>query len=205
MEAPIRDTDVAVGTTGEHRVGAGPEAIAILSADTRAIPPPATISLACSIGAPAGSAALPGPCRTFRPGAGEDGLAPAIGRRRCVEWGVSRDSTHRQPRTPTEVRRRGLKLIGIGLVFGSVWFALMELVMVERHRAVMGPGLGLPLLPLLVGLVELVSGRHFDELSRGWDELRGWQRGLLGLVIVALATVVIVTLAGFVVVLLVRR
>jgi hypothetical protein len=122
---------------------------------------------------------------------------------RWVQWGVPRDSTYRQPRTAREVRLRGLKLIGIGLVFGAVWFALMEFVMVERNRQVMGPGLGLPLLPLLVGLVELVWGRHFDELSRRWDELRGWQRGLLGLVIVAMATVVIVTLAGFVVVFLV--
>jgi hypothetical protein len=103
------------------------------------------------------------------------------------------------------VRRRGLKLIAIGLVFGAFWLALMMFVMVERNRTVMGPGLGLPLLPLLIGLVELVSGRHFDELARRWDDLRGWQRGVLGLVIVALATVVIVTLAGFVVVLLVRR
>ena len=98
-----------------------------------------------------------------------------------------------------------MKLIGIGLVFAALWIALMEFVMVEKHRAVMGPGLGLPLLPLLVGLVELVSGKHFDELARRWDELRGWQRGVLGLVIVALATVVIVTLAGFAVVLLLRR
>ena len=96
-------------------------------------------------------------------------------------------------------------MIGVGLALAAVWLALMELVMVEQNRAVMGPGLGLPLLPLLVGLVELVSGRHFDDLSRRWDELRGWQRGLLGLVIVALATVVIVTLAGFAVVLLLRR
>ena len=122
-----------------------------------------------------------------------------------VQWSVSRESTSPQPRTPRQVRRRGIKLIGIGLVFGALWFAMMEFLMVERHRQVMGPGLGLPLLPLLIGLVELASGRHFDELSRRWDQLRGWQRGLLGLVIVALATVVILTLAGFAVVLLVRR
>lgn len=113
---------------------------------------------------------------------------------------MTRDSTDR---TPREVRRRGLKLIAIGIVLAAFWLALM-LVMAERNRQLMGPGLGLPLLPLLVGLVELVSGRHFDDLSRRWDDLRGWQRGVLGVVIVALATVVIVTLAGFVVVFLVR-
>jgi hypothetical protein len=41
-------------------------------------------------------------------------------------------------------------------------------------------------------------------LARRWDDLKGWQRGVLGLVIVALATIAIVTIAGTAVAVLVR-
>ncbi|NNE19419.1 MAG: hypothetical protein HKN10_13165 [Myxococcales bacterium] len=53
---------------------------------------------------------------------------------------------------------------------------------------------GLALIPLalpgayaLVGLLELLTGSSFSELSRRWDALRGWQRGVLGTVVVIVA------------------
>ena len=36
------------------------------------------------------------------------------------------------------------------------------------------------------GLLELITGVPFFELSEKWDDLAGWQRGLLGLVVVIL-------------------
>jgi hypothetical protein len=92
-------------------------------------------------------------------------------------------------------RTRALKIIGVGLVIAAVWIAII-LVLDDHGRQMMGPGLGLPLVPLLVGLTELVSGRHFDDLAKSWDDLRGWQRGLLGTVIVAIAIVVFVVIGG---------
>ena len=93
------------------------------------------------------------------------------------------------------VRRRALKLVGAGLVIGAAWIAVV-LLLSARGRQLMGPGLGLPLLPVLVGLVELVSGRRFDDLARRWDDLKGWQRLLLGLVIVTIAIVAFIVIGG---------
>jgi hypothetical protein len=39
----------------------------------------------------------------------------------------------------------------------------------------------------LAGLIEVVSGVPFTQLSSNWDNLKGWQRGILGLLIVVLA------------------
>jgi hypothetical protein len=55
------------------------------------------------------------------------------------------------------------------------------------------PGWGTLMLPAALGaplmgvLLELVSGVSFWELSRKWDALQGWQRGVLGLLVVAAA------------------
>lgn len=38
----------------------------------------------------------------------------------------------------------------------------------------------------VAGLIQFVSGIPFLELSQKWDDLEGWQRGALGLFVVAL-------------------
>jgi hypothetical protein len=45
-------------------------------------------------------------------------------------------------------------------------------------------GLAVGLLPVawtLAGLLQLISGVEFDELSRRWDALPGWERGVIGI------------------------
>ncbi len=39
----------------------------------------------------------------------------------------------------------------------------------------------------LAGLIECVTGIPFTQIASKWDELQGWQRGILGLGIVILA------------------
>jgi len=98
---------------------------------------------------------------------------------------------------PRAVRRRALKIIAFGVVAAVAWTGFV-MFLAERGRQLWGPGLGVPAVPLLAGLVELVSGRTFDDLAQHWDELKGWQRGILGLVIVTIATTVIVVVAGLI-------
>jgi len=95
------------------------------------------------------------------------------------------------------VRRRALKIIAVGALIAVAWTAVV-LALSERGRQFWGPGLGVPAVPLLVGLVELVAGRTFLDLAQRWDELKGWQRGILGLVIVAIATTVFVVVGGLI-------
>ena len=56
----------------------------------------------------------------------------------------------------------------------------------------------------LIGLAKLVLGRSLGEIGRAWDELElaGWQRGLAGLLVVAVAVVVIMTAVGIVITLM---
>jgi len=96
-----------------------------------------------------------------------------------------------------EARIHGLKWIAAGAVLGGVWIACV-LLLDQVGWSLWGPGLGVPLVPFLIGLTELVSGRSFGALARSWDELKGWQRGLLGLVIVGVAGSVIVFGIGIV-------
>jgi len=96
------------------------------------------------------------------------------------------------------VRRQSLKLIAIGVVVGVAWVAVLSLLQRDGF-IVWGPGIGAPGLPFMVGLTQLITGRRFDELARSWDALQGWQRGILGLVIVAMAVLVMMVLAGIVI------
>lgn len=102
-----------------------------------------------------------------------------------------------------KTRIRGLKLIGIGAVLAAA-FVTFLMIDFKRGRQWYGPGLGAPALPLLVGLVEAISGRSFASLSRAWDELAGWQRFLLGVTIAALATVTFIVIGGTIVTILTR-
>jgi uncharacterized membrane protein YagU involved in acid resistance len=43
----------------------------------------------------------------------------------------------------------------------------------------------------LMGLVEIVTGVPFMDLSKKWNDLAGWQRGVLGTIIAILSFVII--------------
>jgi hypothetical protein len=42
------------------------------------------------------------------------------------------------------------------------------------------------------GLLELMTGVPFKEMSRRWDELRGWERGLLGTMVAFFAFILMI-------------
>lgn len=39
----------------------------------------------------------------------------------------------------------------------------------------------------LMGMLEIVAGVPFSEIAQKWDDLAGWQRGILGTVVVIIA------------------
>jgi hypothetical protein len=92
------------------------------------------------------------------------------------------------PVTPS-VRRRGLirfvaGLAGFGVMLAIGWGLNRAGHLINPHEMMV---VGLPGAYALAGLVEMLTGVAFSELSRRWDALRGWQRGIFGTFIVLMA------------------
>ena len=96
---------------------------------------------------------------------------------------------------PASVRRQGLRrlLTGLGVFAAGLTIPLFILPMF--HRQLAPPGMILFALPgayAVSGLIELITGVRFVEFARRWDELKAWQRGVIGASIVLAASLVIV-------------
>jgi hypothetical protein len=87
-------------------------------------------------------------------------------------------------------RRQGLKLM---VISGALTAVTMAGVMwlARTGWTVRSYALGIPGAFFLAGLIQLVSGVPFAELAERWDALHGWQRGVLGTLIVLLSAGVI--------------
>ncbi len=100
-------------------------------------------------------------------------------------------------------RKRGLIMLITAVVGAAAWAGL--LMVLKDHDLVRNPRvfkvLGFPLagaaIVALFGLAKLVLGRSIAEIGQSWDDLKGWQRGLLGTFIVGLAVAMIITIVGF--------
>jgi hypothetical protein len=90
------------------------------------------------------------------------------------------------------VRQKGiLKFVGLGPVAAVVAFGIYW-VNARAGHAPHGElliGLAIPGAYALVGLVEAVTGRPFREFAATWDQLRGWQRGVIGIAVAGCAFV----------------
>jgi hypothetical protein len=51
---------------------------------------------------------------------------------------------------------------------------------------------GVPFAYFCIGVIELFTGRPFQELADAWMGLKGWQRGVIGTLIVVLAGFLII-------------
>jgi hypothetical protein len=99
-------------------------------------------------------------------------------------------------RTPEKgkIRRDAFRRIRSGLGFTGLYIVLLaiyaafyahhhgwEIRLSPQAKAVgLLPGL-LPVAWTLSGLLQLISGVEFDDLSRRWDALPGWERGVIGI------------------------
>lgn len=94
-----------------------------------------------------------------------------------------------------DFRRNGLLKFAAGVAgSAALLWAAMRLVPHIRGRAVF---FGLIILAMpaaygLIGLIEAVSGIPFMRLSDAWDGLKGWQRGVIGFIVVCIAGAIII-------------
>ncbi|ALV04518.1 hypothetical protein [Roseateles depolymerans] len=94
-----------------------------------------------------------------------------------------------------EIRKAGLKqLVTAGVI--AVLIEALMLWLKDHGRSIVGIGWAIPAAFALTGLIQLVSGVPFLELSARWDSLKGWQRGILGTLIVIVA--VALMMLGFI-------
>jgi hypothetical protein len=94
-----------------------------------------------------------------------------------------------------EARKTGLMLF-LGAAALSALYAGVATWLSNRGWQPHGIGWFVPAGFMLAGLVQVVSGVPFSQLAARWDSLRGWQRGVLGVLIVILAFL-FVAVAGY--------
>jgi hypothetical protein len=93
--------------------------------------------------------------------------------------------------SPAEIRRRALWRLPLGLAL--VPLAVLMGYLHQKYRSDGSLrwagliGMGAVALPFLAACLELISGVPLRDLSTKWDGLAGWQRGLLGTLIITLA------------------
>ncbi|MES2594479.1 MAG: hypothetical protein V4662_04035 [Verrucomicrobiota bacterium] len=92
------------------------------------------------------------------------------------------------------IRRKGLVKVALGLAIFGAGLAIAHIVLPYFGQQLTPPGLiplGLPGAYALAGLIEVITGMPFLEVALRWDQLKGWQRGALGTLIVLIAATVI--------------
>jgi len=131
------------------------------------------------------------------------GLVTWAGAAKCKRCGAAIDSSHQSPASsatqfvraakdaPSKkaVRLAGLKTIKAGALI-TVLYVIALIVVIVVNSAPGGyevtfkligfAGL-LPVAMLLAGVLQIVTGVPFQELNDKWDNLAGWQRGLIGI------------------------
>jgi hypothetical protein len=104
--------------------------------------------------------------------------------------------------TDTGFRRRAWIKVGIGAVGFALMLGLFFLIGAMFGYAPVNPfkmiPLCIPFVYFCIGLIEVVSGRPYRQLAAAWMGLRGWQRGVIGTIIVIGALVFILLGVAFV-------
>jgi hypothetical protein len=101
-----------------------------------------------------------------------------------------------------DFRKRALKKVSIG-VFGTlgltaVFIALAFAGYTPNNPFVLIP-VAIPFVYFCFGIVELLTGRPYKDLADAWMTLKGWQRGVIGtLIVLASGFLIIIVVAAVV-------
>lgn len=117
-------------------------------------------------------------------------------------------SVRGQARPINPHRTRGLIMLVSCLVGAAVWAGVLALLgtygVVDYPRVykILGLPFAAATVMALIGLAQLVFGRTLGELARAWDDIAGWQRLIVGLLVVGVALTIIITMVGVAITLL---
>lgn len=92
--------------------------------------------------------------------------------------------------TPPEFRKRALKKITLGILaflgIAGLYAAIAFAGDLPQNPFMLIPA-AIPFAYCSIGVIELLTGRPYQQLADAWMSLRGWQRGVIGTLIVLLA------------------
>ena len=101
-----------------------------------------------------------------------------------------------------EFRKRALKRFLLGLlgciVLIALFLGLSFAGYVPANPFMLIPA-AIPFVYFCIGSIELISGRPYQQFARSWMALKGWQRGVLGTLIVIVAFIIIFGGVGLIV------
>jgi hypothetical protein len=112
------------------------------------------------------------------------------------------------PTIDARFHKRAWIKVGIGVIGFALMLGLFFLIGMMFGYAPVNPfkmiPLCIPFVYLCIGLIEVVSARPYRQLAGAWMSLKGWQRGVIGTIIVLAALVFILLGVAFVFTYLVR-
>lgn len=91
------------------------------------------------------------------------------------------------------IRKNGFKKLALGTaaLVAVFWFVLWLQRQGYSPNSFALIALGAPVAIGFVGLLEITVNRPFSEMEEWWNNLKGWQRGVLGLLVVIVAFVLL--------------
>jgi hypothetical protein len=97
--------------------------------------------------------------------------------------------------TALEFRKRALKKVTIGILgclgMAGLFIAISFAGYMPGNPFMLIPA-AIPFVYFCIGTIELLSGRPYQQLAQAWMALRGWQRGVIGTLIVLVAGFLII-------------
>jgi hypothetical protein len=105
-------------------------------------------------------------------------------------------------------RRRAWIKVAIGVIGFVLMLGLFFLIGMAADYAPVNPFKmippSIPFVYLCIGLIEVVSGKPYRHLAAEWMNLKGWQRAIIGTIIVIVALAFILLGVAFVFTYLIR-
>jgi hypothetical protein len=97
--------------------------------------------------------------------------------------------------TPPEFRKRALKKVALGilgtLAMAGLFMAIAFAGYMPGNPFMLVPA-AIPFVYFCVGVIELLTGRPYRQLADAWMALKGWQRGIIGTLVVLVAGFLII-------------
>ena len=104
--------------------------------------------------------------------------------------------------TPPDFRKAALKKVTLGilgcLLMAGIYVAIAFAGYMPRNPFMLIPA-AIPFVYVCMGSIEWITGRPYQQLADAWMALRGWQRGVIGTLIVLVGGfIIIVVMVGVV-------